>query len=129
MPSPWPEAPVPPPAAERPALLSLPAPVEVPRVRVLTRSRLALAASVALMLGGAWILSGSSTPYPEGPIVEFGIKRPSAQGNRPTKPTGAEEVVPVIPSEAQIETREEILITPEGARIKVIVGPSDSFPK
>jgi hypothetical protein len=64
MPSSWPDAPVPP-ASERPALLTLHAPAAAPRLRVLTRSRLALAASVALMIGGSWILSLSSVPHPE----------------------------------------------------------------
>src|SRR5262245_19026780 len=118
MPSPWPKAP---PTPSRPALRLLQAPAAAPRRRVLTRSRLALAASVALMLGGAWFLSRTATPHPESGTTNITTTDPGA-----TRPDGPryirDEATPRVPADTRIETREEIIISPDGARIKVTVG-------
>jgi hypothetical protein len=126
MPSPWPKAP---PTPSRPALRLLPVPAAAPRrPRVLTRSRLALAASVALMLGGAWFLSRTATPHPGHGTTPITTTDPGADrfdGYRRVRP----DVTPRVPADTRIETREEIIISPDGARIKVTVGTPDSFPK
>jgi len=125
LPAPWPDAPVPPTAPGRPALLTLRTPspsVQVPpRVRLLTRSRLALAASVALMLGGAWILSGSSTPHPEAPIPSFQTGGVSADLNfrRLATVSPPAAVTPAQPSYID----EEHVVTPDGPVIIRVVQP------
>jgi len=58
MPSPWPGSPVP---EEAPVILR-PRPVQTRRSSF--RSRLALAASVALLISGSWLLSGSFKETP-----------------------------------------------------------------
>jgi len=78
MPSPWPEMKVP---AEPPARIT-------PRTRSLVRSRWALAASVALLAIGPWLVAGKFQTAPRtdvGPGIDAAQKNPSAAPAAPPK--------------------------------------------
>jgi len=132
MPAPWPEPPVPP--SDRPSFrTTLPEPVvEAPpsRVRVLSRSHLALAASVALMLGGAWILSLGSSLHPEQDhVTRISVTKPVANLplGRGSHKTLSDSAPP--PALENPKTQATIIISPDGGGIEVIGGELDSIPK
>jgi hypothetical protein len=95
MPSPWPE-------------LELPAHVSVMRTRLafwqrVKRSHLALAASVALLVGGSFLFAGKSPNY-----------RPPTTPDIP--PIGSKPKEPVFDPD-KVTNKESILLTPEGAAL------------
>ncbi|HKB38519.1 MAG TPA: hypothetical protein VKD72_18900 [Gemmataceae bacterium] len=80
MPHPWPEAPRP---DEQPTILPLPARKPRPR-RSAWRSRLALAAAIALLLAGGWFLSGKFAGL-SGPGYFGGHHEATPSGDAPGK--------------------------------------------
>jgi hypothetical protein len=106
MPDPWPsfEAPAEPP-------LVLPFPAAPARRPLFTRSRLALAASVALLLGGVWSLSGkfgSSPSEPSGPT----FMDSSATHRRPGESAPARYKGPFIDVKPNDASELKIIIEP-----------------
>jgi hypothetical protein len=136
MPTPWPDPPVPPP--ERPSFVTTLAEPELvveappPRVRLLSPSHLALAASVALMLGGAWILSLGSSPHPEQGQRASTIKATNHEatllGSRPGHNRRLSDSSP--PATENAKTQTTLIVGSSEPVIEVIVGDDlNAFPK
>jgi hypothetical protein len=113
MPDPWPEPELP----EQQPTLALPD-RPIPRPRGLLRSRFALAASVALLVGGSWLLSGAF-----GTINHEAPSRAGTDGTADSKPDR-------LPRNFRIEER--MFIDPSGntnIRIDVQEEPRKSVGK
>jgi|SRR5262245_9367640 len=92
MPSSWPAAPVPDVTARPMPASRLPG-----RDRTVTGPRVALAVSVALLLGGCWLLSGRTTDSPVPTPIGVGIDKGGANKIPPHKIPGHRDRTPIKP--------------------------------